>query len=123
MAKKAEPKTIDAYIRAFPDDVQVILRGIRDTIRQSLPQAVETISYQIPTFKLNGRYVIYFAGWKHHVSVYPIPSGVSPALARQIAPYVKGKGTLQFPLDKPVPFALLKKLVRLLVTDNQSRKS
>lgn len=95
--KKAE--NVDEYIKAFPRDVQTILEKIRLTIQKMAPDAVETISYQMPTFKLNGKYLVYFAGWKNHVSIYPIPTG-TPAFQKEISPYIAGKGTIKFPLDK-----------------------
>ncbi|WP_330232238.1 DUF1801 domain-containing protein [Nocardia sp. NBC_00508] len=100
------PPTIDAYLAAFPEDVRGILGEIRRTIRASLPDATEAISYGIPTFRLHGHNVVHFAGWKQHVSLYPIPEG-DPALQRALEPYRAGKGTLKFPLGKPVPYDLI----------------
>lgn len=110
---KKQFTTIDEYIKSFPKDVQSVLQRLRQTIRESVPGAEETISYQIPTFKLKGRYLVYFAGWQSHVSVYPVPRG-DAAFKKEIAKYQKGKGTLQFPLDKPVPYDLVKKVAVLL---------
>jgi uncharacterized protein YdhG (YjbR/CyaY superfamily) len=73
--RKKEFRTIDEYIKTFPEDVQIILEKIRQTIRKAAPEAVEAISYGIPTFKLNGRYLVYFAAWKNHIGFYPMPSG------------------------------------------------
>ncbi len=106
------PTTIDEYIEGFPADVQVILREIRSRLRAGLPDAAETISYGIPTFTIGGRYLVYFAGWKNHVSVYPIPTG-DEAFQREVEPYVAGKGTLKFPLGEPVPYDLIERVAVL----------
>ena len=102
--------TIDEYIHTFPIPVQEILQQIRAIIRKKAPDAVETISYQIPTFKLNGKYLVYFAGWKDHVSLYPLPHG-NDAFRQEIAPYITGKGTAQFSLAKPIPYDIIEKIV------------
>jgi uncharacterized protein YdhG (YjbR/CyaY superfamily) len=106
--------TIDEYIASFPPDVRQVLDAVRATIRAAAPGLDEGISYGIPTFKLGGRYVVYFAGWKDHISVYPIPDA-DEALARELAPYVTGKGTLRFPLDRPTPHELIGRVAALLL--------
>lgn len=108
--EQAAPETIDAYIAGFPPDVQAILQQIRATIREAAPDTEEAISYRIPTFNLDGRYLIYFAGFKSHVSVYPAPMGAAE-FADEMAVYGSGKGTMKFPLDKPIPFDLIRRLV------------
>lgn len=117
---KSKINSIDDYIETFPEDIQTILRQVRKTIKAAAPKAGEKISYGIPTFTLNGNYLIYFAGWKHHISIYPIPTG-SDAFNQEIASYVSGKGTLKFPLDKPLPLKLITKIVKLNVAVNSSR--
>jgi uncharacterized protein YdhG (YjbR/CyaY superfamily) len=112
--------TIDEYIGSFPTDVQVVLEEVRRTIHDTVPEADEAISYQIPTITLDGKYLVYFAGWKHHVSLYPLPD-VDAALEQQLAPYRSGKGTVRFPLGEPIPHELIKELVRLLL--QQRRRS
>lgn len=107
MAKFA---TVDAYIASFPPETRTILENVRRAMRKGAPGTEEAISYGIPTFTLDGRYVIYFAGWKHHISIYPIPAG-DEALARDIAPYRHAKGTLRFPLKEPIPYELIERLV------------
>src|ERR671922_2464426 len=107
--KLTTPRDIDEYIAGFPPDVQDILQKIRMTIRKAAPQAEETISYKIPTFNLKGHYLIYFAAYKKHIALYPAPIGV-PEFEEEIAPYASGKGTLQFPLDKPIPYKLITKI-------------
>lgn len=103
--------SIDEYIATFPTDTQKILRQVRATIKAAVPDAEETISYNIPTFTLGGKYLIYFAGWKNHLSIYPIPSGTE-AFAREVSKYADGKGTIKFPLDKPLPLKLIRQVVR-----------
>ncbi|MBF6074868.1 iron chaperone [Nocardia beijingensis] len=103
------PATVDAYLAAFPEDVREILGAIRRAIQAALPEATEAISYDIPTFRLHGRDVVHFAGWKQHVSLYPVPDG-EPALARELEPYRAGKGTLRFRLGEPVPYELIARI-------------
>jgi uncharacterized protein YdhG (YjbR/CyaY superfamily) len=105
-------KTIDEYLGYFPEDVRERLEEIRTIIHRIAPGAVETISYQIPTFKLDGKFLMYFAAFPDHVSIYPIPAG-NEDFTKDIAPYVKGKGTLQFPMSKPMPFDLVEKIAGL----------
>jgi uncharacterized protein YdhG (YjbR/CyaY superfamily) len=107
-------ESVDDYIASFPPQVQPKLEAVRAAIRSAAPGTAETISYDIPTFTLDGRYVVYFAGWKRHISVYPIPDP-DDALAREITPYVGGKGTLKFPLDRPLPLELIGKVADALV--------
>ena len=109
--------TVDEYIASFPEGTQKVLEEIRRTIKSVAPDAKEKISYQIAAFELNGKNLIYFAGWKNHVSVYPIPTG-DEAFKEEIAGYVDGKGTLKFPLDKPLPIKLIRKIVKYKVADN-----
>jgi len=109
--------TVEEYIASFPVDVQKVLDEIRGTIKALVPEATEKISYQIACFELNGRNLIHFAGWKKHVSLYPIPVG-NEAFEKQIARYVDGKGTLKFPLGKPMPMLLIRKVVKLHVAEN-----
>jgi uncharacterized protein YdhG (YjbR/CyaY superfamily) len=108
--RKDKFQTIDEYIKTFPKDVQMILEKIRQTIREAAPEAVEAISYGIPTFKMNGRYLVYFAAWKNHIGFYPIPSAAK-AFKKELYAYKQGKGSVQFPLDKPIPYDLVKKIV------------
>ena len=114
--RKNKFQTIDEYIKTFPEDVQIILEKIRQTIRKAAPEAVETISYGIPTFKLNGRGLVYFGAWKNHIGFYPTPSGIE-AFKKELAPFKQEKGYVQFPLDKPISYDLVKKIVRYRVTE------
>jgi uncharacterized protein YdhG (YjbR/CyaY superfamily) len=105
--------TVDEYIGSFPADVQKVLQKIRKTIHKAVPKAEEKISYQIPAFNLEGRYLVYFAGWKSHVSVYPLPEA-DDEFERELAPYRSGKGTVKFPLNQPIPYDLIGRLAGLL---------
>ena len=105
--------TIDEYISTFPDDIQAILENVRRAILKAAPEAAETISYGMPTFDLNGKHLVFFAGWKHHISLYPIPAG-DEAFQQKISHYKRAKGTIQFPCDKPIPYDLVEKIVTLL---------
>jgi len=122
---KTNFKSVDEYIKTFPGNVQKVLRSVRKTIKDVIPDAEEIISYQIPTFKLNGKYVIYFASWANHVSVYPKPRG-NDTLNKQLSKFKGGKGTVQFPLDKPMPLSLIKKIVKYRIKESlekQKRKN
>ncbi|HEY8512445.1 MAG TPA: DUF1801 domain-containing protein [Cyclobacteriaceae bacterium] len=103
---RPKPSSVDAYLKDFSGEVRKALDSIRATIREALPDGEETISYGIPVYKINGTYAIYFAGFKSHVSVYPIPPG-SESFLKKIEPYQHGKGTLRFSLVKPLPLALI----------------
>jgi uncharacterized protein YdhG (YjbR/CyaY superfamily) len=113
MAKKARPKDIDGYISQFSADVQEILERVRTTVRQAAPKAKEIISYQMPALKLHG-ILVYFAAWKNHIGLYPPVSG-DQAIEKAIAPYAGPKGNLQFPLDQPIPYDLITRIVKLRV--------
>jgi uncharacterized protein YdhG (YjbR/CyaY superfamily) len=112
----SKPATIDEHIGAFPPEVQTILQQVRRTIQRAAPAAVETISYGIPTFDLNGKHLVFFAGWKRYVSVYPLPAG-DAAFQQEIARYKQGKGSIQFPYRDGVPFELIEKIVTLLAAE------
>lgn len=115
--KKRGFTSMDEYIATFPTDVQKILKKVRSTIKAAAPKAEETISYGIPTFTMNGTYLIYFAGWKHHISIYPVPGG-DAAFNKSVEPYIAGKGTLKFPLDEPIPYPLITQMVKLQIANN-----
>ena len=118
---KARFKTIDEYIQAFPKDVQGILKKMRQTIKEAAPGAVETISYQIPTFKLNGKGLVYFAAFQSHIGFYPIHAGVE-GFEKELSQYKQGKGSVQFPLDRPIPYDLVKKITRYRVEETAGKK-
>jgi len=115
-AKKAPPATVDEYIARCPAEVQPILQKIRAAIKESAPGAVEKISYDIPGFYLNGR-LVWFAAFKRHIGFYPRGSAVE-AFATELSPYKHNKATVQFPLDQPIPYALIRKIVKFRVKEN-----
>ena len=113
------PKDIDGYVSQFPPEVQAILEKVRSTIRRAAPDAKETISYQMPAFKANG-ILVYFAAWKKHIGLYPPVSG-DKALEKAVARYAGPKGNLQFPLDQPIPYDLIKRIVTLRVSQDLAK--
>jgi uncharacterized protein YdhG (YjbR/CyaY superfamily) len=114
--KRMAPADIDDYIDGFAPNVQKILQKIRKTIQKAAPGAEEAISYQIPTFKLNGN-LIYFAGFQNHVSVYPAPRGAKE-FKEELAVYEGGKGTVRFPLNEPIPYDLITRITKFRVQQN-----
>lgn len=102
---------IDKYIKNYPKETQVILEKVRQIIKEIVPEAEETISYQMPTFKLRGKNFVHFAAFKNHLGFYPIPSGIS-AFKKELSFYEGGKGSVKFPLNKPIPYDLIKKIVK-----------
>jgi len=117
---KKQSKTIDEYIGTFPKNVQDRLEKLRRTIREAAPEAVETISYGMPAFNLNNRYLVYFAAWKNHIGLYPMPSGIE-AFQKELSPYKAAKGSVRFPMDKPFPFELVKRIVKYRVKENREQ--
>jgi uncharacterized protein YdhG (YjbR/CyaY superfamily) len=113
---KKQFKTIDEYIGTFPRNIQDILEKLRQVISKTAPKAEETISYQIPTFKLNGN-LVHFAAYKNHIGFYPTSSGVE-AFKVELSPYEVSKGTVKFPINKPIPFDLVRKIVEYRVKEN-----
>jgi uncharacterized protein YdhG (YjbR/CyaY superfamily) len=109
--------SIDEYIATCPEQSQGYVQKIREVIHAAVPKAKEKISYQIACFELDGRNLVYFAGWKSHVSMYPVPSGTK-AFSKEISKYADGKGTIKFPLDKPLPLKLIRQVVKYRMTDN-----
>jgi uncharacterized protein YdhG (YjbR/CyaY superfamily) len=114
------PTTIDEYIAGFPKDVQAILERIRRTVRIAAPDAEETIKYQMPTFTLNGN-LVYFAAFKKHIGFYPPVAAGSAKFKKELATYEGAKGSLIFPLDQPIPFDLISRIVKLRVKENLAR--
>lgn len=110
-------ETIDEYIRIFPPEIQNILQKIRETIREIVPEAEEAIHYGIPTFRLHGN-LVHFAAYRNHIGFYPGPSAID-AFRRELSTYKLSKGTIQFPIDEPLPFDLVKKIVQYRVKENK----
>src|SRR5665213_448915 len=115
--KSAKPANMDAYFTAFPENVQKVLEQIRVAIKEAAPAAQEIISYGMPAFKYKGSVIIYFAGYKNHIGVYATPSGHA-AFAKELSIYKQGKGSVQFPLDKPLPLTLITKIVKYRTKKN-----
>lgn len=113
---KADPKNIDEYIAGFPDDIQKMLEQIRATIKEAAPDAEEAIRYAMPTFTLKGN-LVHFAAFKNHIGFYATPTG-NEAFKKDLSGYKTAKGSIQFPLDKPMPLSLISKIVKFRVKQN-----
>ena len=120
MANRSTANSIDEYIAEFPPETQKVLEEMRALIRASAPGATETISYAIPTFDLNGRHLVHFAGYKTHIGFYPVPSGLE-AFKEDLMPYKQGKGSVQFPLGQPLPTDLIRRIVEFRVAENMAK--
>jgi uncharacterized protein YdhG (YjbR/CyaY superfamily) len=116
----AKPQTIDEYIGGFPIATQKILEEVRTIIKKAAPEATEMISYAILAFKLNGKGLIHYAGYKNHIGLYPTPKG-DETFREEIAPYKSGKSTIQFPLDKRMPSALITKIIKFRIAENSEK--
>src|SRR5688572_19973427 len=114
--KRLHSTDIDEYISTFPKDVQNILEKLRQTIKKAAPEAKETINYQIPTFTLNGN-LVHFAAFKNHIGFYPTPSAIS-AFEKELSQYEGAKGSVKFPIEKPLPLDLVSKIVKFRVKEN-----
>jgi uncharacterized protein YdhG (YjbR/CyaY superfamily) len=114
----AAPKTVEAYLKALPADRRAALEELRSTIRSTLPDATEHISYQMPAFKAEGRFVVWYAAFGDHYSLYPASAGVQTSLGAQLEKYLSGKGTIRFEYGKALPSALVKKIVRTRLREN-----
>ncbi|HSH66855.1 MAG TPA: DUF1801 domain-containing protein [Bacteroidia bacterium] len=115
---KHAPDT-DTYISTFPKQTQKLLQQVRQAIKEAAPEAIELISYGMPAYKQNGP-VVYFAGYEHHIGFYPTGSGIA-AFTKEIEKYKSSKGAVQFPIDKPIPVALIKKMVKFKVAENMAK--
>ncbi len=113
--------TVDNYIESFPESVQILLEQVRATIKENAPDAVESIAYQMPAYKTNGKPLVYFAAFKNHIGFYATPTGHSE-FAKELSKYQTGKGSVQFPFDKPIPFDLIGRIVKFRVKENLSKK-
>lgn len=118
-ANTKPPETIDEYISHYPREIQDLLETVRATIRKAAPNATEKIGYAMPTFVLEGN-LVHFAAFKNHIGFYPTSSGVL-AFQKELTSYVTSKGAIQFPLDKPIPLALISKIVKYRVKENLER--
>ena len=120
MENRSKTGSIDEYIAEFPAETQEVLEQMRALIKATAPDATETISYAIPTFDLNGKHLVHFAGFQKHVGFYPIPTGME-AFKEELKPYKQGKGSVQFPLDQPLPVDLIRRIVEVRVAENTSK--
>ena len=109
-------KTVDEYLSALPANTKAILKEMRKTIKQAAPQAEELISYNMPAFRLNGM-LVYYAAYKEHIGFYPVSSAIK-AFQKELSDYKTSKGTIQFPIDRPLPFGLITKIVKFRVKEN-----
>lgn len=109
---------IDKYISSFPPEIQQILKKIRSIILSEAPEAVESITYQMPAYRTNGKILVYFAGFKNHIGLYATPSAHS-AFSDELSAYKHGKGSVQFPKDKPIPYDLIRNIVKFKVLENE----
>jgi len=114
------PKNIDEYIAGFPKDIQEVLSILRETIRKTAPDAQEIISYQMPAYKLNG-ILVYFAAMTNHIGFYPTSSGIEK-FQKELSPYKTGRGSVQFPLNQPLPLSLIARIVSFRVSENVAKK-
>ncbi|MVU82681.1 DUF1801 domain-containing protein [Nocardia sp. ET3-3] len=117
---KPDPSTVEEYLATQPAPMREALDRVRAAIHTALPEATETLSYKMPTVEVNGKAVMYFAGWKKHLSVYPVPAG-DAAFEQAIAPYRVGKGSLNFPLKNPVPYELIADIATRLAAQRAHR--
>ena len=111
---------VDNYIKTFPKEIQILLNQMRNTIKKNAPQAEESIAYNMPAYKTNGRPLVYFAGFKNHIGFYATPTG-HKMFARELSEYKQGKGSVQFPINKPLPLDLIARIVKFRVEENATR--
>jgi uncharacterized protein YdhG (YjbR/CyaY superfamily) len=122
VARMATANSIDEYIAGFPPVTQKVLQELRALIKELAPDATETISYAIPTFDLNGRHLVHFAGYARHIGFYPVPSALE-AFKEELKPYKTGKGSAQFPLGRPLPTDLIRRIIAFRIAENVSKAS
>ena len=120
--KRSDFKNIDEYISTFPKGMQELLQAFRQTVKKAAPGTQETISYQMPTFKLNGKNLVHFAAFKNHIGFYPVPSGIE-AFKKELSPYKQEKGSVQFPLNKLLPLQLIIQIVEFRVKENLGKSN
>ena len=116
-----KPKNIDEYISSFPETTRLILEDIRETVKAAAPEASESISYGMPAYQLNGRPLAYFAGYKSHIGFYATPTGHA-AFSEELSRYKQGKGSVQFPIDEPMPLDLISRIVKFRLKENLKKK-
>ena len=122
MREMAAPTSVDEYMAALPEGSRAALQKLRNTIKAAAPEATETISYGMPAFKDHGRILVYYAAFTDHYSVYPASAAITEVLGDALKPYLTGKGTIRFDADKPIPVALVKKIVKARLEENEVRR-
>jgi len=120
MTPRSTAASVDEYISGFPAETQTLLNEMRALIRACAPDATETMSYAIPTFDLNGRHLVHFAGYEHHIGLYPTSSGIA-AFEAELTPYKSARGSVQFPLDEPLPADLIRRMVVFRLEEETDR--
>ncbi|HMC89061.1 MAG TPA: DUF1801 domain-containing protein [Gemmataceae bacterium] len=118
---KTDFKSVDEYIASQPEPVRGVLKRVRSAIRKAVPGAEEVISYKIPTYKLHGGRVLFFAGWRHHYSLYPATADMVAAFKDDLAPYEVNKGTIRFPFSEPVPVKLIERIAKFRAQEVAAR--
>jgi uncharacterized protein YdhG (YjbR/CyaY superfamily) len=121
-AVMAGPTSVEAYLAALPEESRVVLEKLRETIKAAAPEATETIAYQMPAFRDHGRFLVSYAAFKDHCSLFPASQAVMEAHGEALKPYFSGKGTLRFRPDKPIPAALVERIVRTRLQENAARR-
>jgi len=116
----ATPSSVEDYLAALPEEPRATLEKLRKTIKAVAPEATETISYQMPTFKLRGRFLVSYAAFKHHCSLFPATDEMFEAFGEELKPFFSGKGTIRFTTEQPLPSALVKKIVRSRVEEHEA---
>jgi uncharacterized protein YdhG (YjbR/CyaY superfamily) len=122
LLKGAVPSTIDEYIARFPKEAQERLQRLRQVIQEAAPEAEEAIRYQMPTFRFAGKNLVFFAAFTHHIGFYPIPSGIA-AFKKELSRYKQGKGSVQFPMDEPLPYDLVRRIVLFRVQETMNNEN
>lgn len=120
LAIKKAPGLVDAYIEKFSKNIQTILKKIRTIVRKLAPEAEESLGYGMPAYRLHGKPLVYFAGWREHIGFYPTPSGTN-AFKKELLGYKSAKGSVQFSLDQPIPYKLIEKIVKFRVKENNEK--
>jgi len=119
---KTDYQSIDEYIAAQPEHIQLTLERLRGIIRKAMPEAEEAISYQLPAYKLHGSPALFFAGWKEHTSLYPATDALVAAFKKELAPYKVSKGTIRFPLSEPLPAKLVERIAKFRAKEAEERR-
>jgi uncharacterized protein YdhG (YjbR/CyaY superfamily) len=117
----ASPASVDEYLAALPDDRRLVLEGLRQTIRTAAPDAIETIAYQMPAFRLDGRFFVSYAAFKNHYSLFPASQAVLDALGDEVTPYMAGQGTFRFPAGQPIPLSTVTKIIKVRLVEHAAR--